>query len=213
MPETIRIILVDDHEVVRQGFKYFIDVIEELELIGEAANGQEAIDIVNDLQPDVVLMDMVMPKMDGIEAIKAIKSQNKTVKIIALTSFVDNEQLVHKALEAGADGYFFKNVSVDELAEAVRKIYRGDMAMASQATRLLIKAKTTPQEPQITFTERETDVIRLMMEGLNNREIGEALFISRATVKFHVSSVLSKLGVSTRTEAVAIIIQNKLLET
>jgi len=212
MSEKIRIILVDDHDVVRQGFKYFIDAIEELELVGEAANGEEAVTAVAEIQPDIVLMDMVMPKMNGIEAIRAIKSQNDMVKIIALTSFVDDEQLVHQALEAGADGYFFKNVTVDELAEAVRKIYRGDIAMASDATKLLIKAKTAPQEPKIDFTERETDVIKLMIDGLNNREIGEELFISRATVKFHVSSILSKLGVSTRTEAVAVIIQNNLLE-
>ncbi len=211
MSEKIRIVLVDDHDVVRQGFKFFIDAIEELELVGEAANGQDAVDVVSKLSPDIVLMDMVMPKMNGVEATEAIKEKNSKVKIIALTSFVDDEQLVHKALEAGASGYFFKNVTVDELADAVRRIHQGDVILASDATKLYIKAKIAANEPHISFTERETDVIRAMIDGLNNREIGEKLFISRATVKFHVSSILSKLGVGSRTEAVAIIIQKKLI--
>lgn len=211
MSEKIRVVLVDDHDVVRQGFKYFIDAIEELELVGEASNGQEAIKVVHDLKPDIVLMDMMMPKMNGIEATKAILDYTTNTKIIALTSFVDDEKLVKDALEAGASGYFFKNVSVDELANAVRKIHNGEMALASDATRLLVKANSAPQEPDVSFTEREQDVIKLMVEGLNNREIGEKLFISRATVKFHISSVLSKLGVTSRTEATAIIVQHKLV--
>ncbi|MEO1287696.1 MAG: response regulator transcription factor [Chloroflexota bacterium] len=213
MTDKIRVVLVDDHDVVRQGFKYFIDAIDELELVGEASNGEEAVRVANELKPDVILMDMVMPKMTGIQAIEAIKRDHDAIKIIALTSFVDDEDLVHQALGAGASGYFYKNVTVDELADAVRKVHAGDMAMTSEVTRILIKASTTPQEPKISFTERETDVIRLMIDGLNNREIGENLFISRATVKFHVSSILSKLNVSSRTEAVAVIIQNDLLES
>ncbi len=211
MSEKIRVVLVDDHDVVRQGFKYFIDAIEELELVGEASNGQEAIKVVHDLKPDIVLMDMMMPKMNGIEATKSILEYTSHTKIIALTSFVDDEKLVKEALEAGASGYFFKNVSVDELANAVRKIHNGEMALASDATRLLVKANSAPQEPEVSFTEREQDVIKLMVEGLNNREIGEKLYISRATVKFHISSVLSKLGVSSRTEATAIIVQHNLI--
>ncbi|GAB5493011.1 MAG: response regulator transcription factor [Phototrophicaceae bacterium] len=211
MTDKIRVVLVDDHDVVRQGFKYFIDAIEELELVGEASNGQEAIKVVHDLKPDIVLMDMMMPKMNGIEATKAILDYTSDTKIIALTSFVDDETLVKQALEAGASGYFFKNVSVDELANAVRKIHNGEMALASDATRLLVKANAAPQEPEVSFTEREQDVIKLMVDGLNNREIGEQLFISRATVKFHISSVLSKLGVTSRVEATAIIIKHKLV--
>jgi two-component system, NarL family, response regulator LiaR len=213
MTDKIRVLLVDDHEVVRHGFKYFIDVIKDLELVGEASNGQEAVELVRQLRPDIVLMDMVMPKMTGVEATKAIKAAYPETKVIALTSFTDDENLVHAALAAGASGYFFKNVGVDELSNAVHRIYKGEIALTPEATQLLVKATITPQQPEIEFTEREKDIIRLMIEGLNNREIGEKLYISRATAKFHVSSILSKLSVSSRTEAVAVIVQNHLIET
>lgn len=211
MNKKIRVLLVDDHEVVRHGFKYFIDVIEELELVGEASNGLEAIQVVEAVLPDLVLMDMVMPKMNGVEAIRAIKTSYPEIKVIALTSFADDENLVHSALAAGASGYFFKNVTVDDLGSAVRRIFNGEIALTPEATSMLVRATTSAPKPEIEFTERERDVIRFMVEGLNNREIGEKLFISRATVKFHVSSVLSKLGVSTRTEAVATILQGDLM--
>lgn len=211
MTGKIRVLLVDDHEVVRHGFKYFIDVIDELELVGEARDGQEAVAVVEQVQPDIVLMDMVMPKMNGVEATKAIKAAHPEIKVIALTSFADDENLVHAAFAAGASGYFFKNVTVDELSSAVRRIWDGEMVLPPEATYMLVKASITPHKPEIEFTDRERDIIQLMVEGLNNREIGERLFISRATVKFHVSNVLSKLGVSTRTEAVATIIQQHLL--
>ncbi len=207
----IRIFLVDDHDVVRQGFKYFIDVIDDLEMVGEASNGEEAVESVALLKPDVVLMDVVMPKMNGIEATKAILKHNPRVKIIALTSFTDNENLVQEALAAGASGYFFKDVTVNELSDAVHRVYQGDVALASEAMRLLVKASIAPHQQEVHFTEREKDVLALMVNGQNNREIAEKLIISRATVKFHVSSILSKLGVSTRTEAVAIAVQRQLL--
>ncbi|MEL6406242.1 MAG: response regulator transcription factor [Chloroflexota bacterium] len=212
MVEQIRIVIVDDHDVVRQGFKYFIDVTEHLELVGEAKNGQDAIQVIKETVPDVVLIDMKMPKLNGVETIRAIKATHPHIKFIALTSFVDDESLVEQALDAGASGYFFKNVTVDELAEAVHRVYEGEMTLGSGATKLLIKARTIPREPIISFTEREIDVAQLMVEGLNNREIGEKLFISRATVKFHISSILSKVSASSRTEATAIIIQKNLLK-
>jgi NarL family two-component system response regulator LiaR len=211
MTGKIRVLLVDDHEVVRHGFKYFIDVIDELELVGEARDGQEAVAVVEQVQPDIVLMDMVMPRMNGVEATRAIKAAHPEIKVIALTSFADDENLVQAAFAAGASGYFFKNVTVDELSDAVRRISNGEMVLPPEATSMLVKASMTPHKPEIEFTERERDIIVLMIEGLNNREIGEKLFISRATVKFHVGNVLSKLGVSTRTEAVATIIQHDLL--
>lgn len=207
----IRVLLVDDHAVVRQGFKFFIDVIDDLELVGEASNGEEAVSIAAEVKPDVVLMDVVMPKMNGIEATRAILAHNANVKIIALTSFTDNENLVQEALSAGASGYFFKDVNVNELANAVYTVYEGNVAMASDATRLLVKASNAPRTQEVHLTEREKEVLTLMVAGRNNREIAEELIISRATVKFHVSSILSKLSVTTRTEAAAIAVQRHLV--
>lgn len=207
----IRILLVDDHFVVRQGFKYFIDVIDDLKLVGEASNGQAAIMEAARLKPDVILMDLVMPKVNGIEAAKAILAANPRIKIIALTSFTDDEGMLQAALAAGISGYFFKDLSVDELAGAVRKVHRGELALASNATDLLVKVTKSSQSQEYHLTDREKAVMRLLVAGLNNREIAEKLIVSQATVKFHVSSILSKLGASTRTEAVAIAVQHKLV--
>lgn len=207
----IRILLVDDHFVVRQGFKYFIDVIDDLKLVGEASNGQAAIMEAARLKPDVVLMDLVMPKVNGIEATKAILASNPRVKIIALTSFTDDERMLQAALAAGVSGYFFKDLSVDELANAVRKVHRGEVALASNATDMLVKVTKSSRSQAYHLTEREKAVMRLLVAGLNNREIAEKLIVSQATVKFHVSSILSKLGAATRTEAVAIAVQHKLV--
>lgn len=207
----IRILLVDDHFVVRQGFKYFIDVIDDLKLVGEASNGQAAIMEAARLKPDVILMDLVMPKVNGIEATKAILASNPRTKIIALTSFTDDESMLQAALAAGVSGYFFKDLSVDELANAVRKVHRGEVALASNATDMLVKVTKSSRSQAYHLTEREKAVMRLMAAGLNNREIAEKLIVSQATVKFHVSSILSKLGAATRTEAVAIAVQHKLV--
>ncbi|MEQ8677040.1 MAG: response regulator transcription factor [Aggregatilineales bacterium] len=209
--KKIRVLLVDDHAVVRQGFKFFLDVIDDLELVGEASNGEEAVAVAAEVKPDVILMDVVMPKLNGIEATRAILAHNPNVKIIALTSFTDNENLVQEALSAGASGYFFKDVNVNELANAVYTVVEGNVAMASDATRLLVKASNTPRPVEIHLTEREKEVLGLMIAGRNNREIADELIISRATVKFHVSSILSKLSVTTRTEAAAIAVQRHLV--
>jgi len=202
------------HEVVRQGFRFFIDVVDEVEFVGEASDGLEAVEMVKTLQPHIVLMDIVMPKMNGIEATREIMSNNPDTKIIALTSFSDDETLVKDALQAGAVGYFFKDITVDDLADAIRKVRNGEMALSSDAARLLVRASTQAPAPatRIQLTERETEVLALLVNGLNNPQIAQKLVISRATAKFHVSSILSKLGVSTRTEAVAFAIQHNLLK-
>lgn len=212
--DKLTIMLVDDHEVVRQGFRFFIDVVDEVEFVGEASDGLEAIEAVERLQPDIILMDIVMPKMNGIEATRAIMSSHPDTKIIALTSFSDDEQLVKNALQAGAVGYFFKDITVDDLADAIRRVRDGELALSSDAARLLVRASTqaTSMEAKVQLTEREQEVLELLVDGLNNPQIAEKLVISRATAKFHVSSILSKLGVSTRTEAVAFAVQHGLVK-
>lgn len=212
MPETekIRILIVDDHKVVRSGLSAFLQVFDDFEMVGEAGNGKEALEACGRLSPDVVLMDLVMPEMDGAAATRAIREKYPDIQVIVLTSFKE-ENLVEEALKAGAIGYLLKNVSADELAAAIRSANHGRPTLSPEATQALIKASTRPAQPGFDLTAREKEVLKMMLEGLNNPEIARKLIVSRSTVKFHVSSILSKLGVSTRTEAVAVAIQNKLV--
>lgn len=212
MSETkIRVLVVDDHQVVRQGFNMMLSAFPEFELVGEAKNGLHAVQLCQELQPDVVLMDIVMPEMDGIEATERIREKHSKTQIIALTSFNDRRDMVESALQAGALGYLFKDVSIDELAQAIRKVHQGDPFLASDATRMLIQATRDKSAPQYNLSDREKEVLALIVEGLNNPQIAERLVISRSTVKFHVSSILSKLGAENRSEAVALAVQNKLV--
>ena len=209
----IKVMLVDDHAVVRSGLGAFILAFDDLELVGEAASGQEAIRLCPRLQPDVVLMDLVMPEMDGATTTKEIRARCPQIQVIALTSFKEHD-LVQGALQAGAIGYLLKNVSADELAQAIRAAKAGRPTLAPEAAQVLIQTATHPptQKPGFDLTEREREVLALMVEGLNNLEIAERLIVSRSTVKFHVSSILSKLGVTSRTEAVAHAIHNHLVD-
>lgn len=210
MNERIRVMVVDDHAVVRSGLASFLSVFDDLEMVAQAESGEEALRIAPQARPDVVLMDLVMTGMDGATAARMLREQDKRLQIIALTSFPEPE-LVQQVMQAGAIGYLLKSVSADELAAAIRAASAGKPTLAPEATQALIHAVAQPHLPGHDLTERELDVLRLMVKGLNNNEIAERLYISRSTVKFHVSSVLSKLGVSTRTEAVALAIQNKLV--
>jgi NarL family two-component system response regulator LiaR len=211
--KPIRIMLVDDHAVVRSGLKTFIDVFDDLEFAGEACDGQEAIQKCAELQPDVVLMDLVMPELDGSEATKAIRSNWPDVQVVVLTSFKE-DNLVQAALRAGAIGYLLKNTSADDLAAAIRLAAAGRPALAPEAAQALIQSNRAMQQAiSFELTGREKEVLALMALGLNNVEIAKRLVVSRSTVKFHVSSVLSKLGVATRTEAVAVAVQNHLVDT
>jgi NarL family two-component system response regulator LiaR len=210
-PETIRILLVDDHAVVRSGLSAFLLAYDDLELVGEAGGGEEAVAKCEILHPDVVLMDLLMPNMDGAQATAAIREKHPEIQVIALTSFKE-EELVERAIKAGAIGYLLKNVSADELAEAIRAAKSGKPTLAPEAAQALMHAAMKPQELGFDLTPRELEVLTLMVEGLSNPDIAERLVVSRSTVKFHVSSILSKLGATSRTEAVSLALQHKLVK-
>jgi NarL family two-component system response regulator LiaR len=209
-PHSIRVLLVDDHAVVRSGLSAFLLAYEDLDLAGEAASGAEAIRLCEELRPDVVLMDLIMPEMDGVTAIPIIRQRFPYIQIIALTSFRE-EELVRKALAGGAIGYLTKTVSADELADAIRKAHEGKPTLASEAAQVLIQTTTQAPPPGHDLTAREREILALLVEGMSNPDIAERLVISRSTVKFHISSILSKLGVSSRTEAVVLAVQHHLV--
>jgi two-component system, NarL family, response regulator LiaR len=209
METRIRIMLVDDHAVVRSGLGAFLSVNQDLELVGEAENGEQAVVRAGLLKPDVILMDLMMPVMDGVAATAAIKKQNPSIKIIALTSFQEDE-LVRNALKAGAVGYLMKNITARELAAAIRAAKDGKVTLSPEAAQALVRATEQAQEID-SLTERERDVLKLMVEGLNNAEIAERLVISLSTVKYHISNILMKLGVENRVSAVTTAIQHKLV--
>lgn len=205
----IRVMIVDDHAVVRSGLAAFLLAYDDLELVGEAASGAEAVRMCPKVAPDVVLMDLVMPEMDGATTTRAIRQVCPQVQVIALTSFKE-QNLVQAALQAGAIGYLLKNVSGDELASAIRAAKAGRPTLAPEAAQVLIHAATQPA-PGHDLTDREREVLALMVKGLDNSEIAERLVVSRSTVKFHVSSILSKLGAASRTEAVALAVRQRVV--
>ena len=207
---AIKVMIVDDHAVVRSGLSAFLLAFDDLEHVGDATGGAEAVSKCMSLRPDVVLMDLVMPEVDGAEATRRIKAACPEVQVIALTSYKEDD-LVQGALKAGALSYLLKNVTADELADAIRKAHAGRPTLAPEAAQVLIKAATEPAQEE-GLTSRELEILRLMVHGDTNPDIAEKLFVSRSTVKFHVSNILMKLGTATRTEAVAVAVQRKLVE-
>jgi len=210
MSDPIRVLLVDDHAVVRSGLEKFLRVNPDMELVGEASDGAEALQLVSLRHPDVVLMDLMMPVLDGITAIRKIHEINPQIKIIALTSFSDHN-MVQGALQAGAIGYLQKNVSAAELAQAIRSAYAGRMTLSNEAAQALAQSIRQPHLPGNELTERERDVLRCMVDGLSNNEIADRLVISLGTVKFHISNIYQKLGANNRVEVVKMAIKQKLV--
>ncbi len=203
---AIRVLIVDDHDMLRSGLALFIQTLPDLLLVGEAGSGLEAIAQCARLQPDIVLMDLRMPEMDGVVATRQIREQFPSIKIIALSSFAD-EHLVTSALNAGVISYLIKNASIEALANAIRDAYVGKATLAPEATLALANAAQRPTMPSYTLSKRETEVLRLMFDGKSNYEISECLTISLSTVKKHVSSILAKLEVDSRTEAVSLAVR------
>ena len=208
--DLVRVMIVDDHAVVRSGLAAFLMVCDGLELVGEASDGAQALEVCSRVKPEVVLMDLVMPGMDGAAATREIRSKYPDIQVIILTSFKE-QNLVEEALEAGAIGYLLKDVSAEELASAIRAAKHGKPTLSPEATQALISAAKHSREDDCELTAREKEILGLMVEGLSNPEIACKLIVSRSTVKFHVSSILSKLGVESRTEAVATALQKKLV--
>jgi NarL family two-component system response regulator LiaR len=202
--------LVDDHTMVRKGLATFLKTFDDLELAGEAENGIAAIQLCGEILPDVVLMDMVMPDMDGATATRAIRQQFPQVQVIALTSFKEGE-LIRNALEAGAIGYLLKDVSADELVQAIRAAHAGRATLSPEAAQSLVQSVIQPPDPGFDLTDREREVLTLMIEGLNNTQIAGSLSVSPSTIKSHVSNILSKLGVTSRTEAVTLSLRNHII--
>jgi DNA-binding NarL/FixJ family response regulator len=211
----IRVLLVDDHSVVRMGLKSFFDMLDDIEVVGEASDGSEGVAMARRLKPDVVLMDLLMPNMDGVTAIGRIKQEMPETEIVTMTSFIEEEK-VTAALEAGASGYVLKDAEADEVAQAIRAAFAGEVHLDPAVARLLaqrMRQKKDPAEELVEpLTEREKDVLRLLGQGKSNKEIGAELFITERTARTYVSNILGKLGLASRTQAALWAVEHKLAE-
>jgi NarL family two-component system response regulator LiaR len=208
--QPIRVMIVDDHTMVRRGLATMLKVFEDLQLVGEAESGEAAIQLCAEVIPDVTLMDLSLPGMDGTVATRAIRQQFPQVKVIVLTSFKEGDR-IKNALEAGAIGYLLKDTSADELAQAIRAAHAGRATLSPEAAQVLVETANQPPSPGLDLTERELEVLALMVEGLNNTQIAGRLTVSSSTIKSHVSNILSKLGVASRTEAVTLALRNHII--
>lgn len=208
---SIRIVIADDHAVVRQGLRMLLSLDPELEIVGEAANGQQALQAAHELHPDVVLMDLMMPVMDGIEAIGRVRKELPETEVVALTSVLEDTTVIG-AIRAGAIGYLLKDSGSDELVRAIKAAVNGQVQLSPQAAAYLMREVRAP-EPVDELTDRELDVLRLLAAGLSNKEIAYSLTIGEKTVKTHVSNILSKMNVVSRTQAALHAVKMGLVET
>ncbi|MHC1785278.1 MAG: response regulator [Anaerolineaceae bacterium] len=207
----IRVMVVDDHAMVRRGLTTFLSIFDDLTFVGEAEDGQKALELCKTIQPDVVIMDMVMPEMDGVTATRLIRTQFPSTQVIGLTSFKE-DGLVLNALTAGAIGYLLKDVSAEELAKAIRSAHAGRSTISTEAAQALVQAANNQPNSNHSLTDRESEVLGHMVDGRNNTEIARNLVVSPSTIKSHVSNILSKMGVSNRTEAVAMAIRQQMVK-
>ena len=214
-PTQIRVLIVDDHAVVRTGLKVFLDLQPDMEVVGEAADGSEGVAMARRLEPDVILMDLLMPNMDGITAIGRIKAERPETEIVTMTSFIEEDK-VTAALEAGASGYVLKDAEAEEVAAAVRAAFAGEVHLDPAVARLLaqrMRQRKSPNESTAEpLTDREKDVLNLLGQGMSNKEIGTALFITERTARTYVSNILGKLGLASRTQAALYAVDHKLVE-
>ena len=208
--KPIRVMNVDDHTMVRRVLAPFLNIFPDLVLAGEANSGEAAIELCDEIIPDVVLMDLVLPEMDGVSAIRIIHQKQPTIRFLALTSFKEGK-LVKNALDAGAIGYLIKTITANELAQAIRSAHEGQATLSPEATQVLVRSANQPSAQGSDLTERERQVLALMIEGLNNTQIAGKLKVSPSTIKSHVSNILSKLRVSSRTEAVTLALRNHII--
>ena len=208
--KPIRVMIVDDHAMVRKGLATFLKAYDDLELAGEADSGEAAIQLCAEVLPDVILMDMVLPVMDGASATRLIREQFPQTQVIALTSFKEGD-LIKNALEAGAIGYLLKDVSADELVRAIQAAHAGRATISAEAAQVMVQTASQPPAPGLDLTAREREVLMLMVDGLNNTQIAGKLSVSPSTIKSHVSNILSKLGVASRTEAVTLALRNRII--
>jgi NarL family two-component system response regulator LiaR len=211
MADVISVLIADDHPFVRHGLRTYLDTLEDMEVLGEAADGAQAVELASQLLPDVVLMDLVMPEVDGIEATRRIRAASPATKVIALTSFDDDEK-VFPAIKAGAAGYLLKDVAPAELAEAVRKASRGEALLAPSVAARLMQEVSGERVAPGGLTERELEVLLLIARGLPNKQIAAELVVSEKTVKTHVSNILAKLHLADRTQAALYAVREGLAE-
>jgi DNA-binding NarL/FixJ family response regulator len=212
----IKVLLADDHAIVRQGLRYFLGMLPDMDVVGEAANGQEAVEKARELEPDVVLMDLIMPVMNGIESTEALRKEHPSMKVLVLTTFSDKDHVL-SAIKAGANGYLLKDAEPERIAESIRQAYHGlpqlDPAIAGQLMSHVASPKEETAAVPDKLTARELEVLKLIAQGHSNKEIAAVCGIAEKTVKTHVSSVLSKLGLADRTQAALYAVKNGIVTT